>query len=210
MNNFHKTIIALLVLFFGTSVYFYQILPQTIITHWGVNGQPNGFSGLAEGLFLLPVLSLVIIGLFRLFANIDPVASANPRLHRLFDWLSVFIVAFFMYLQAWIVAVNLGVSVSMNQAIAPALGVLFYFIGAIIENAPRNWFLGIRTPWTLSSEKVWDKTNKLGAKLFKIIAILSLAMIFFSNQGFIALVFAIIIAFFYLVIYSYLEFRKGR
>ncbi|MCU0652884.1 MAG: SdpI family protein [Candidatus Pacebacteria bacterium] len=210
MNNFHKAIIGLLALFFGISVYFYFMLPDTIITHWGIDGQPNGWAGSAEGLFILPVVSLVIIVLFRLFASIDPIASTNPRFHRLFDWFSIYFVGFMLYLQIWVIAANSGVAVNMNQVLAPAMAVLFYSVGALIENAPRNWFMGIRTPWTISSDTVWIKTNRLGGKVFKIFGILCLPGIFFEFPFIVWAVLGLATASLWLVAYSYLEFRREK
>jgi uncharacterized membrane protein len=88
------------------------------------------------------------------------------------------------------------------------LGLLFFYIGILCENAKRNWFIGIRTPWTLSSDKVWDKTNKLGGKLFKIAGVVALFGIFFrSYTMYFVLVPAISFAV-YTIVYSYLEYRK--
>jgi uncharacterized membrane protein len=98
----------------------------------------------------------------------------------------------------------------MTVALIPVLVALFYFIVTVLENTKQNWFIGIRTPWTLSSEKVWDKTNKLAAKFLKIIALLSLALVFLGDLGLMLLVALIIASSFYLVLYSYLEFKKEK
>ena len=63
---------------------------------------------------------------------------------------------------------NMGVQFNMTQFFVPAIGILFFYIGTILKYTKRNWFVGIRTPWTLSSDVVWEKTHKLGGKLFKI------------------------------------------
>jgi uncharacterized membrane protein len=69
---------------------------------------------------------------------------------------------------------NKGTHISPNVIFPIALGFLFFYIGILCEHAKRNWFIGIRTPWTLSNEKVWDKTHRLGGKLFKIAGLISL------------------------------------
>ena len=100
--------------------------------------------------------------------------------------------------------------ISPNYYIPVSIGLLFFYIGVLCENSKRNWFVGIRTPWTLSSDKVWDKTHKLGGKLFKIAGIIALIGIFFQNY----VVYFILIPTFsvsiYLIVYSYVEFRKEK
>jgi len=97
----------------------------------------------------------------------------------------------------------------MTAAMIPAMAILFYYAGILIQNAKRNWFIGIRTPWTLSSEGVWEKTHKLGSKLFKIAAVLILLTLF-APDYFLYSVFLLIAFSLYLVLYSYLEFRKEK
>jgi len=70
---------------------------------------------------------------------------------------------------------NLGYEFNMVQMMVPGLGILFYLLGVVLGKAKRNWFVGIKTPWTLSSDKVWDKTHVLGGKLFKIAGVIAFA-----------------------------------
>jgi uncharacterized membrane protein len=98
----------------------------------------------------------------------------------------------------------------MNPMIIPALAILFFYLGILVENTKRNWFIGIRTPWTLSSDKIWDKTHKFGGKLFKIGALVSLIGIFFKDLGFLFVLVPIFLISIYLIVYSYLEFRKSK
>ncbi|MGQ9811085.1 MAG: SdpI family protein [bacterium] len=63
---------------------------------------------------------------------------------------------------------NVGNKISPNLTLQLGIGLLCFYIGILLKNAKRNWFIGIRTPWTVSSEKVWDETHKIAGKLFKI------------------------------------------
>jgi len=63
----------------------------------------------------------------------------------------------------------------MGIVLAPGLFVLFYYLGILMQHSRRNWFVGIRTPWTLSSDVVWEKTHKRGGLVFKACAVLVLA-----------------------------------
>jgi len=93
--------------------------------------------------------------------------------------------------------------------LAPAVGILFFYLGILTENAKRNWFVGIRTPWTLSDERVWDKTHRLGGKLFKIIGVLIAILGFFFDQYFVFLLLTFVLIDTALVTtYSYFEYKK--
>ena len=62
----------------------------------------------------------------------------------------------------------------------PLTGALFIYIGFLVEHAEQNWFVGIRTPWTLSSERVWKKTHALGGTPFKVAGVIAIAGVFLA------------------------------
>jgi uncharacterized membrane protein len=117
--------------------------------------------------------------------------------------------AFFAYIFGLTLAWNFGYIFNFTTAIIPAMAVLFFFIGFFLEKLKRNWFVGIRTPWTLSSDIVWEKTHKLGGNLFKIVALISLTGLFFKGGVVVAVMVvpAIIVAI-VAIIYSYIEYKK--
>jgi uncharacterized membrane protein len=86
--------------------------------------------------------------------------------------------------------------------------VLFYYSGVVISHAKMNWFVGIRTPWTLSSEKVWNQTHALGGKLFKITGIIALLGIIFINYALFFILVPLIVVGIYTVVYSYFAYRE--
>jgi uncharacterized membrane protein len=98
----------------------------------------------------------------------------------------------------------------MTAAIMPAFAVLFWFCGSLIGKAKRNYTIGIRFPWTLASDVVWDKTHKVGEKLFKLVALLAFLATFFVNYAFWLLFVPLIASVIFLFIYSYLEYRKVK
>jgi uncharacterized membrane protein len=98
----------------------------------------------------------------------------------------------------------------MSQLIAPAMGVLFFYTGELIGKSKRNWSIGIRTPWTLSSDAVWDKTHKLGAKLFKISGAIALLGFIFPDFAFYFVLIPVMFSAIYSFLYSYLEYQKEK
>ena len=98
----------------------------------------------------------------------------------------------------------------MGQLIAPAIGILFAYLGVLMENAKQNYFIGIKTPWTLASENVWNKTHKLGGKLFKISGIIAIFGFIFPVIAIYLVIIPIIFSTIYSVVYSYVEFKKEK
>jgi uncharacterized membrane protein len=117
---------------------------------------------------------------------------------------------FLFYIHLLTIFWNSGYTFNMLTFLSPALAILFYSTGILIENAKRNWFIGIRTPWTMSSDKVWDKTHKLGGKLFKIVGILALLAIFFESYAILIIVVPVIIVSIYTIVYSYFGYQKEK
>lgn len=88
------------------------------------------------------------------------------------------------------------------------IGILFYYIGILMEHAEINWFIGIRTPWTLSSDMIWKKTNRLGGKLFRIAGIVTLLGAFFPGFEFYFILGPALLIAGFTAVYSYLEYQK--
>jgi len=92
--------------------------------------------------------------------------------------------------------------------VVPALAVLLYYTGVLLEHAKMNWFIGIRTPWTMSNERVWNHTHKRGAKLFKASSLIVLVGLLATNWAVIILLATIITMTVYLVAYSYYDYKQ--
>ncbi len=200
--------LAVIIISFLLSGYLYSQMPDQIATHWNIQGQVDGYTLKPWGIFLIPLLSFTIFFLFSLIAKIDPLKENIKKFKKSFDGAMFLIVLFFFYLQLLIILWNTGLEFNMNQLIAPAFGGLFYFLGDLIGRTKRNWFIGIKTPWTLSSDIVWDKTHKAGAGLFKIAGIISLLAVLLPSYGIVFIIAPIIIFSVYLIIFSYLEYKK--
>jgi len=198
----------LVLITFIAAVLIYPSMPDRIASHWGFNNEVNGYMGKFWGVFLLPIVILGCTILFMIIPRIDPKKQNIQKFKKYFDlFISVFLL-FFVYVYALTIFWNLGYHFILIQFMAPALALLFYTIGVMVKHAEPNWTIGIRTPWTLSSEEVWYKTHKLGGKLFQIVAFISLLGAVLPQYAFYFILFPIIIAVIYVFVYSYLEFHK--
>lgn len=157
-----------------TGAIVYPHLPLTLASHWDVSGQVNGTMSRFWGTFLLPIMAIVLWGLWALLPRIDPIAKGFNGFRYVYDFFWVILTAFFAYVYALSLGANLGLVTNMSTAIIPAVGVLIFSLGALLPRVKRNWFFGIRTPWTLSSDAVWDKTHRFASPLFMIAGLATL------------------------------------
>lgn len=206
-----KTIIAvigIILLSFAVGVYFYGKMPESMASHWNSQGIVNGYIPRFWGLFLMPIISIAMFLLFIAVPCIDPLKKNIKKFMSYYDAFIVFIMLFLFYIYLLTIFWNLGYRFSMIVTLVPAFSLLCYFIAMLLENAKRNWFIGIKTPWTLSSDSVWRKTHEHGAKLFRIAAVVCLLGLIIQRFAFLIVVASIILAAIWLFIYSYLLFRK--
>ncbi len=159
----------------ATGAFVYPTLPATVALHWGAGGQVNGTMSKLWGVALLPLIMLACIVLWAVLPQLDPVAPNFTLFRYVYDFIFFLLVAFFAYVYALTLLTNLGVHFNMTTALLPALAALVAILGALLPSLKRNWFIGIRTPWTLSSDRVWDKTHRLGRVLFEVSAVCILA-----------------------------------
>lgn len=204
-------LLAIVVIAFVAGVLVYPQLPEKIASHWNAVGEVNGYMQKFWGLFLLPLIMLGMFALYIIIPLIDPLKNNIKAFRKYYNALWIFLEIFFLYIYGLSVAWNLEFRFNFTTAIVPAIAVLWFFLGTFLKNIKRNWFVGIRTPWTLSNDTVWEKTHKLGAKLFQASAIISLLGLFF--KGNFSILFIIIPAMasaLIAVAYSYIAYKKGQ
>ena len=208
MRKSEIIMLGIIVLSFVIAFYFYPQMPAEMASHWNARGEVDGYLPRFWGLFLLPLFSIGLLLLFMVIPKIDPLKANIEKFRKIYDGFVTLIIAFMFYIYILTLLWNLGIEYGMNIGIIPAIGVIFYASGILMENAKRNWFVGIRTPWTLSSERVWNKTHKIGGKLFKISGVIVFFGLFFIDYA----IFFIIIPIFtltgYLIVYSFVEYQK--
>lgn len=210
MRKSEIAILGIILLSFILSIYFYPQMPEKIASHWNAQGQVDGYMSKIWGLFLMPFILGGLALLFVAIPRIDPLKANIEKFRKYYDGFVVLFFVFLLSIHFQGILWNIGIEISPNVILPIGLGLLFFYSGILLENAKRNWFIGIRTPWTLSSDRVWEKTHKIGAKLFKIAGVIALAGIFFQRYAlFFILVPAISVAI-YTIIYSYLEYQKER
>lgn len=187
-------------------------LPERVPTHWGIDGQPDDWSSPASAAFLMPGMMVLLALIFAVLPHIDPLKK-NYEFHGSVYFLLVNVVVAFMgAVHVMVLGAALGWPISINRAVPALIGALFVFIGNLLPRIRPNWFMGIRTPWTLSSESVWRKTHRVGGYAFTIAGLIFVAFALLGGgPGAIKLMLVLVLPIvLWPVLYSYLDWRKEK
>jgi uncharacterized membrane protein len=188
--------------------YMYPMMPERVAIHWGLSGEADGYGSRFMGLFLIPVISLLFLPLMMVLPRLDP-SGGIERFRGGYDWFMFGFLAYMAYIQGLTLAWNLGWRFSFMRMLAPAMGLLFAGIGVVMRGAKLNWFMGIRTPWTMMSEEVWDRTHDVGSRLFMASgALAALGALTDEWLTLVLMVAPVMISTIYLVYYSYSEHQR--
>jgi uncharacterized membrane protein len=185
-------------------------LPETVPTHFNVKGEADGWSNKSMLLYLPCMLGIGIYLLLLLVPKIDPknkLAQMGEKFYMIRFIIAIFISALSLYV---LYTSQIGAITGINFFLLIS-GAFFAALGNYMQAMRPNYFVGIRTPWTLESEEVWKNTHRLGGKIWMIGgSIVVLLSILIQNQTIIMIVFLTIITVLVLVpiIYSYLEYRR--
>ena len=158
--------ILLLALPFAFAAACWNKMPPVVATHWGIDGQPDGWMPKAPGVLLVPVLNVGLCALIVFLPGIDPRLRRNPdannaRQRRLRRTLRYALSAFLSLLSMMIIAIAAGWPVNVGNVCYYSLLTLFAVIGNFFGNLEPNYLVGIRTPWTLEDPGTWRATHRL-------------------------------------------------
>ena len=189
------------------SVVTYPMLPDRIIMHWGAGGVPDGYGSKLSGTLLMQLVQFFMFGIYVMIPRIDPQKKVTMSTGYYKDIMNL-LLAYFMFFNVLFITQNLGYDYNMTSVMMPAVGVLLFFLGDILGKAEPNWFVGMRTPWTLSNDEVWRSTHERAGILFKVCGAISVAGVLFPVYSIWLLVGSITLTAFYLVAFSYSEFQR--
>jgi uncharacterized membrane protein len=190
------------------SALAYPDLPHQMAIHFTADGTPDDYLDRPFAVALLPVLELAILGMYAVIPRLDPLGDNIAEFEDYYDLVAVVTVAILAYVHAAVLGYNLGYRFEMAQVIAPMLAVVGLVFGTVVENAKQNWFVGIRTPWTLSNEDVWRQTHERSGILFKIAGLLALLAIPFPQYFEVLAIAPLALAALVPSAYSYVLYRR--
>ncbi len=208
MRKISILILILTLLAFLIGIFFYPKMPERMASHWNKYGEVDGYTNKFWGSFLIPFILLFLFLFYLLIPKIDPLKN---NILKFINYYDAFFLIFFLFLIAvylFILLWNRNIKINPNRFFSIGFGILFIYSGLLLKHAQRNWFVGIRTPWTLSSDNVWQKTHLLGSKLFIFAGIISFFGFLFLRYSYLFILIPVITFAIFLIIYSYFLYQK--
>ena len=191
--------------------YFYINFPSRVASHWNFAGQVDGYAGRVEGAFALPMLLLAMYLLFLVLPVVDPKRERYVEFDNYYKLFRAAIMAVLLVVYTAMGLFNLGYPIKIGTVVSGSIGILFVVLGSFMGKIKSNWFMGIRTPWTLSSEKVWNKTHQMGGWLFVIYGLMIIATPYLpQNWGMYLFVAGAVILVMGTMVYSYWLYSQEK
>jgi uncharacterized membrane protein len=210
-NKVLAAVILIAAIGFALGAYFYPGLPDRIPMHWNIRGEIDGYTDKSIAIYIMPIMLLVMGLFFIILPMLDPLRKNYEAFMPYFEGFIVLFSVFLLYLHALTIMAGLGFAIKMNFMLLPAMALLFLYLALLMRKSKRNWFIGIRTPWTLSSDSVWEKTHAFGSICFAVMAVIILLLTFFESAlAFTGLIAAIIVLGLAPAAYSYFAWKEEQ
>lgn len=199
--------ILLIIAMFAVSFILVPSMPEKIPMHWNAAGEVDKTGGV-ESLFIIPIVALLLFGLFTYLPTLAVEKKHIMEFYKKHGMgFKLVFIAFMAAIQAIIILTALGYDIQMNFFMALLLGGLFAYLGYVLKDVKRNYFIGIRTPWALASDKNWKATHEFGSKAYMLAGVVT-AVIGILGLPILWTVAAILLASVAAVVKSYLVFKK--
>jgi uncharacterized membrane protein len=168
MNKIRADIISSLFIIatLVVAAILYPSLPEMIPTHWNAQGEIDGYMKKPGGVLMMPAMALATFIIMKIIPVISPKGFRTDKFSDVIGVLQVTLVGFMSIVAILVLLEAHGLNVLINEVIIAGVGLLFVVIGNYLGKVRKNFFIGIRTPWTLASDEVWNRTHRMGGKLF--------------------------------------------
>jgi len=140
--------------------------PDKMPAHWNIRGEVDRYGGKIEGLLAIPLVTAGLYLLLTFLPRIDPKSANYEKFAKAYTVIRYAIVGFLAVIYVAVLMASFGQPIRIGSVVLVAAGLLFIVLGSLLDKIRPNWFVGIRTPWTLSSDESWMKTHRLGRWVF--------------------------------------------
>ncbi|NMD68792.1 DUF1648 domain-containing protein [Bacillus sp. DNRA2] len=184
-------------------------LPAELPTHWGFNGEVNGYSTKLNAMLTQIGIMILLYFSVAFLPKIDPRRQNYKYFSGSYQTIYLSLLVLFFGLNIFVILFGLGYNIPMSSMGSVVIGIIFIVLGNVMQRVRSNFFIGIRTPWALSNEEVWRKTHRFGGRLFFGGGVLLVLSTFVSAaiRGYVIIgVIAVIVIAPY--VYSYMVFKK--
>ncbi|AHB13851.1 SdpI family protein [Dehalococcoides mccartyi] len=205
----HRLSLLIILAMFITGLITWPNSPDLLPVHWGIDGTVDRYGGKFEGLLLMPLISLGIFLLLIYLPYLDPRKANYLKFEKVYSMFIRLITVFFGGIYGITILYAYGIVANTSTFILVMVGLLLALLGNMFGKLRPTWFVGIRTAWTLTSDLSWDKTHRLGGKIFVGAGLLMiLAGITSFTWLMIASIAGLLLGVIGLFIYSYLIWKK--
>lgn len=154
----------------------YPQLPATVPRHWNLQGQVDGYSPKWTLFLMGPGLMAGIMLLFRYLTWLSPRRFEVESFRGTYLQIMLMIVGLIACIQVIVIWAAMGRPIAADRCVLGLVCLMFTLLGNVLGKVRRNFFIGVRTPWSLASERVWYGTHRLAAKTFVVFGIIGLIL----------------------------------
>lgn len=166
--------ILIITIMFVVGILVYPHLPAKVPSHWNFRGEIDGYTGSFGGAFMLPLMTLGIYLFISILPFIDPRKENYAKFTDVFDKIRYILTGFFAVLYFATLGAALGYLQDVSSIVIFCISALFMLMGNYFGKIRQNYFIGIRVPWTIADEDVWNRTHRLAGKLWFLAGVLGI------------------------------------
>ncbi|WP_066498565.1 SdpI family protein [Abyssisolibacter fermentans] len=204
----NKILIILILLSIVCTAFVYSYIPNEVPSHWNIKGAIDEYQS-KEFVFFTASLPLLLYVFMIIIPKIDPKKKSYMKHKKAYRIFIYALILFFIVIHWLTIGVSLDYNLNISSYIKIGVGLLFIILGNYMGQLRHNYTFGIKTPWTLASEKVWKKTHKAGGYGFIISGLIFILTAIFNNEmSFYIALGSLLIIVLALTIYSYLLYKK--
>ncbi len=163
--------LILIVLVFLVTFYVYPKLPEQVPVHWNIEGKVDDYGDKTWAAFLLPGVMVFILGLMKALPWLSPKPFEVDSFRTTYEFVLFLCACLFAYIQGLLLWSMLHQAIDTSRAFLAGFFLFFALLGNVLGKVKRNFWIGIRTPWTLANERVWNDTHRFGARLFVVVGV---------------------------------------
>ncbi len=203
-------VVLLLILPFIASAYLWNDLPDEVPTHFNLQGEADDWGPKWVNAIMIPGIALATYLSLIFIPFIDPKKRIESR-QKPIAAIRIILSLFFVFMYVFVMAESLGTDINFGIYLQIGIGLLFLALGNYMQSIKQNYFIGVKTPWTLESEEVWKRTHRLTAKVWTVGGlVMMISPLTISNPILYWTIFSVVVSVLVLVpvIYSYVIFQK--
>lgn len=200
--------LAVIVGMFVLALLSWSSAPEQIPVHWNAAGEVDRYGGKFEGLLVLPIITLGTYGLLLLLPRVDPGRANYKRFETAYTVIRVSVIVVLACAYALIHLWIRGHQIDVTSIIKILMGGMLVVLGNFMGKIRPNWFVGIRTPWTLASKEAWTKTHRRGGWVFIASGLVMIVVGTLAPEAFMWALAPLMLGIAVLVVYSYLVWKS--